>query len=62
VKVCARDGFVAPGVSFPGVMRGLVPRIHACLVRSKAWMAGTRPAMTEHYWGAPHGLGPVNPL
>src|SRR5262245_908793 len=30
-------------------MRGLVPRIHAfILCRDKAWMAGTRPAMTKN--------------
>jgi hypothetical protein len=27
-------------------MRGLVPRIHGFLAASKAWMAGTSPAMT----------------
>jgi hypothetical protein len=30
------------------VMPGLVPGIHVLLAETKAWMAGTSPAMTEH--------------
>ena len=32
-------------------MRGLDPRIHVFLSsKAKTWMAGTSPAMTEHYF------------
>jgi hypothetical protein len=36
-------------------MPGLVPGIHALLFGSKAWMAGTSPAMTWRDQGICHG-------
>jgi hypothetical protein len=40
------EGYAGSGQSISIVMPGLVPGIHVFLAVTKAWMAGTSPAMT----------------